>query len=85
MMSWMLDKRIPLSVLLAICVQAVAVLVWAAQLDGRVFTLEKQLGTTVQMQEKVGRIEERLQGVKEDVQSIRHSVEQLTQFLMRDK
>ena len=44
--GWHLDKRVPISIIIAMVLQTAAILVWATRLDYRVGTLE--LNNTVQ-------------------------------------
>jgi hypothetical protein len=79
---WRIDKRIPIAVLITIILQIGAVLVWAAELDARVGIVERQIGDT-SINEKFGRLEERLDSVKQHIEAIRRQLDQVTGQLFK--
>lgn len=72
--NWRVDKRIPIALLVTLFLQIGAALVWATQLNSRVGALEHELIGTADFAEKLARIDERIQGMKEDIESIKFAV-----------
>jgi len=72
--NWQLDKRIPVSMLIAIFFQTICIAIWATKLDGRVGTLET---TTVSI-EKFARLDEKMNGIHDDVGHIRDDLARLS-------
>ncbi len=72
--NWRVDKRIPIALLVTLFLQIGAALVWATQLNSRVGTLEHEIIGTADFAEKLVRIDERIQAMKEDVESIKYAV-----------
>lgn len=68
--GWRLDKRIPVTLLVAIFIQSMAVFLWAAHLDGRVSNLES---TTVST-EKFAHLDEKMNSVKDDMNSLKQDI-----------
>lgn len=72
--SWRVDKRIPIALLVTLFIQIATALIWATQLNARVGTLEQQVVGSSDVGEKLARIDERLQAVKQDVEFIKREV-----------
>lgn len=72
--QWHFDKRIPIALLITLFLQIAAAIVWTTQLNARVYTLEKQAVDTSDFGEKLARIDERLQAVKQYVEDIRQEI-----------
>lgn len=68
---WHLDKRIPIAIILAIAVQSGAGIWWAASVDGRVTSLERQVQTSAPDRERLTRVEVRLEGVQSGISEIK--------------
>ena len=73
--NWRIDKRIPIALLMTLILQIFAGLIWATQLNARVGTLENQAISTSNFGEKLARIDERLQGMKQYMEDIKHQIE----------
>jgi Tfp pilus assembly protein PilO len=71
---WRVDKRIPIALLVTLFLQIAAAIIWATQLNARVGTLEQEVVGTSDFGEKLARIDERLQSVKQDVEFIKREV-----------
>ncbi len=72
--NWRVDKRIPIALLVTLFLQIGAALVWATQLNARVGTLELEVVGTSGFSEKLARIDERIQGMKNDIESIKYAM-----------
>lgn len=55
--DWHLDKRVPISLIVAILLQTATVIWWGSSLTERVNTLEAQLSGTQDIRERLVRIE----------------------------
>jgi cell division protein FtsB len=75
---WRMDKRIPIAIVLSLFLQFAAAIVWGAKLDARVVSLEQQGAGSIGFGEKLARIDERLNAVQQDTNSIKHEIETLT-------
>lgn len=71
---WRIDRRIPIALLATLIFQIAAALVWATQLNARVGTLEQQVVGTADFGEKLARIEERLQSLKQYMEEIKREI-----------
>lgn len=71
---WQIDKRIPIALLVTLFFQISAALIWATQLNARVGTLENKAEHTDYFGEKLARIDERLQSMKQDVEQIKNII-----------
>lgn len=72
--NWRFDKRIPIALLLMLFIQIVSGIVWATQLNARVGNLENEAGASAGFGEKLARIDERLQNLKQDMEFIKREV-----------
>jgi hypothetical protein len=75
---WMLDRRIPITVVMTVCIQVAATLVWATSLDARVSSVEQKTLSAHETREKLARIEERLDYMKQDIGFIKQQLNYLT-------
>lgn len=73
--SWKLDRRIPVAFILAIFLQFAGAIIWATELDARVSQIEKQNMGAAALYEKLARIEERMDYMKQDVASIKRQLD----------
>ncbi len=67
MSGWKVDKNIPVSVLLMVAVQLVMLVYWASYLSARVDYTERAVSALPRISEQLARIEERVEGLREDV------------------
>jgi len=65
-----MERRVPLSVIAILLVQLGGALIWATQLDARVSGMEKQSVDTNSLNEKFARLDERLDGIKHQLDRI---------------
>ena len=70
-----LDRRISYSLLLSILLQFIALIARADYLEARVSTLETARAGTLGVPERLARLEERVEAVRQDVAYIRHALE----------
>jgi TolA-binding protein len=84
--SWHLDKRVPISLILALLVQTAGMVWWAASLSGRVDVNSRDIRTTqsemsvlrnsAQTQAvQLGRIEEQISGLRGDISRLTTAIE----------
>ena len=73
--GWRIDKRVPVAVIIAMALQIAGILVWATQLDARVAGVEHQMSGESLLMEKFARLEERLEFLKRDVESINKKID----------
>jgi hypothetical protein len=64
--TWQLERKIPLGIIIAIMVQSVAAIWWAAKIDARVVMQEEWFQKSQDLAEKVSRLEERFISLHED-------------------
>jgi len=80
---WQIDRRIPLAIIAALLSQVAAMLIWATQLEARVMTLEGGMRDLRQISERLGRMEERMEGLEDDLTAIRQQLDRLVGSLVR--
>ncbi len=71
---WQIDKRVPIALVATMLIQVAAALIWATQLNARVDTLEVQAVSSADFGEKLARIDERVQAMKQDTDYIKRSL-----------
>jgi Tfp pilus assembly protein PilO len=81
--KWKLDRRIPIAVIVTLAMQIIGALIWATELDARVSSIEQQSVTSSTANEKFARLEERLDGIRENVDSMKRQLEHLTEHLLK--
>lgn len=85
---WHLDKRVPLALILALLLQTVSAVWWAATIDSRVSNNEGTLSRldsrladiavfSNDQEVQLGRIEEQVNGLREDIARLVRSIERL--------
>ena len=67
---WQLEKRIPLGIIIAILLQTLTAIWWAAKLDSRVVMQEEWFQKNQQLAEKVFRLEERIISLHEELNDL---------------
>lgn len=77
-----LGRHIPLTVVFTLLVQAGGILIWATQLDARVNVIEQQSMNTTSMNEKFARLEERLDGMRQNIDDMKRQLNRLTDRLL---
>jgi len=78
-----LQRRMPYALIITLLVQAASVLIWATQLDARVNGMEQQCAGASGLMEKFARLEERIDGVKQDIGNVKHQLDRLTDRLLK--
>jgi hypothetical protein len=78
---WVLDRRVPIAVIVTLLFQMSGALVWATQLDARVGDIERQSISSAGLNEKFARLEERLDDMKQNLASMKHQLDHLTDRL----
>ena len=79
---WKLDRRIPFAVILTMLLQLAGALIWATQLDARVGNVEEQMVSDSSLNEKFGRLDERLESLKQNMDGIKRQLDKLTDRLL---
>lgn len=77
--GWLIERRIPMALLVTLCVQIATALIWATQLDARVSHVEQQGMGAVTMGEKFARLEERLDFLKQNITTMRQQLDRIAQ------
>lgn len=80
--GWKIDRHIPVAVIVTLLLQMCAVLIWATELDARVGNVERIIGAT-NISEKLARLEERLDSMKQDTGAMKRQLDYLTDRLIR--
>lgn len=80
--EWALDKRVPIAVVMMILMQVVGMFVWAVSLEARVEHVERQGTGNASHSEKLARIEERLEYMKQDTDAIKRQLGFITNRLI---
>lgn len=73
---WMLERKIPLALLLAILLQTVAVVWGAATLHARVEQLERQAAATGPQVERLVRVETKMDGMSTSLVELKDMIRQ---------
>lgn len=71
-----------MTVVFTLLVQAGGILIWATQLDARVNVIEQQSMNTTSMNEKFARLEERLDGMRQNIDDMKRQLNRLTDRLL---
>lgn len=69
--EWHLDKRVPIAMILALAMHAGATLWWAASLSERVNVLERYQTTSAPQSDRLTRVEEKIESIKEGITEIK--------------
>lgn len=84
--SWHLDRRVPLALIVVILVQTAGIVWWAATLqakseaqEGRIVRLEQQNAQSTLLGERLARLEERMDGLRENTSRIERLLRALVQ------
>ena len=67
---WQLERKIPLGIIIAIILQTLTAIWWAAKLDTRVVMQEEWFQKNQQLAEKVFRLEERIISIHEELNDL---------------
>ena len=67
---WQLERKIPLGIIIAIILQTLTAIWWAAKLDSRVVMQEEWFQKNQQLAEKVFRLEERIISLHEELNDL---------------
>lgn len=67
---WQLESKIPLGIIIAIILQTLTAIWWAAKLDSRVVMQEEWCQKNQQLAEKVFRLEERIISLHEELNDL---------------
>ncbi len=67
---WQLERKIPLGIIIAIILQTLTAIWWAAKLDTRVVMQEEWFQKNQQLAEKVFRLEERIISLHEELNDL---------------
>lgn len=71
---WHLDRRIPLALIITICVQTTVAIWGASNLWTRVDTLERQIAVIVPQGQQLVRIDTMISNMKDDISELKRMV-----------
>ena len=77
MNDWVLDKRIPLALILAILLQTGGALWWAASISQRVLVLEQSRLTAGDLPGRIIKVETQLESVNSTVQRVEDKLDRV--------
>lgn len=83
---WHLDKRVPIAIIAGLMFQFGGFVWYASKLDSRVGYLEEQVSARSMVNERLARMEERLESVREDASEMKQSqinIERMVRNLAR--
>lgn len=72
---WQIDRRVSFAFLLSLLIQLLTLVIWATYLEARVGSLELSHGRDIAVPERLARLEERVEAVRQDVAFIRREME----------
>ena len=68
--SWQISRKISMGIIVAILLQSLTAIWWAAKLDTRVMVQEQWVRQNTHLSEMVFRLEERIISLKEDINEL---------------
>lgn len=74
---WTIDRKIPIAVLICILIQGGSIVWWGSQVATRLDGVEKWQSANAPIVQKIDRIEERVQGVKEGMTRIEQKLDRV--------
>jgi len=75
--SWHLDKRVPIALIIAMCIQFASMVWWAAQMNQRVDHLEAANQNITDVQTRLIRVEVQLTGLDVTMNRIDRRIEKI--------
>jgi|GEM_PF-1386378 len=72
--SWHLDKRVNVSIILAVIVQTGAAIWWGAKADERLAALERKVELSAPQGDRLTRVEMNIESIKDSLTEIKNSV-----------
>jgi len=82
-LKFKMERRIPLTVIAVLLVQLASALIWATQLEARVSGVEKESVSANTLNEKFARLDERLDGMKQNLEEMKHQIDRITDRLLK--
>lgn len=73
---WTLDKKIPLALILMLCIQSGTAIWWAAKTDTRITALEASKIEAAPQADRLTRVEEKIGFITEGVAEIKRLIQQ---------
>lgn len=73
--GWRLERKIPVTLVLAALAQLVALVAWATWLEARVTAMETGAHDLRGLSASFARLEERIEGVRQEISLLRREVE----------
>ena len=74
---WHLDKRVPIAMIVAICLQTGGLVWWASNISERVNALERSRDSTAPQGDRLTRVEVKPEGVQSGIEEIKHILNKL--------
>jgi hypothetical protein len=72
--SWHLDKRVNISIILAVIVQTGAAIWWGAKADERLAALERKVELAAPQGDRLTRVEMNIESIKDSLTEIKNNV-----------
>lgn len=74
---WHLDRKVPLALIFTILMQTAAGIWWASTISARVDYAERRIEAMAPQQDRVTRVEVKVEGIQQDTQEIKADVKRL--------
>lgn len=71
---WHLDKRVPVALIFAICMQTVGVVWWGATTSERLSNLERRVESTSPQADRLTRVEVKLDNITDALNEIKQTI-----------
>lgn len=73
---WHLDKRVPVALIFAMCVQTAGIVWWGATTSERLSNLERRVEATSPQADRLTRVEVKLDNIADSIAEIKQSIRQ---------
>jgi len=83
--SWHLDKRVPISIIVALLAQSAAIVWWGSQLQIRVELIEADIRATATVEGRIIRNETRIEQIDRSLGRIEEKIDQVIDRLSNSK
>lgn len=72
--KWHLDRRVPVSIIVTICLQTAGVFWWAASANERLNSLEQKMLIIAPQADRLTRVEVNIETIKDSLKDIKNSL-----------
>lgn len=73
---WHLDKRVPVALIVAMCIQTAGIVWWGATTTERLSNLERRVEATSPQADRLTRVEVKLDNIADSIAEIKQSIRQ---------